>query len=46
MGKKKEFTEADKKRIMSKESKEHGIIRDGSLAQTVQKTVDKRNAKK
>ncbi len=43
--KKKEFTEDDKKRIMSKESKTHGKIREGSLAHKVQKTVDKKKSK-
>jgi len=46
MPKEKEFTEKDKQRIMRSESKKHGEIRDGSFAQKVQKTVDKKNSKK
>jgi len=46
MPKKKEFTDADKKRLMSKESETHGQIKKDSLAAIVQSTVDKRKAKK
>jgi len=45
MSKKKGFTEADKKRIMSSESKTHGKIREESLAAKVQKQVDKKKTK-
>jgi len=45
MGKKKGFTEKDKKRIMSAESKKHGEIRKGSFAADVQKRVDKKKTK-
>jgi len=45
MRKKKGFTEADKKRIMSSESKTHGKIRKDSLAADVQKRVDKSKSK-
>ena len=41
-GKKKGFTESDKKRIMSAETKKHGEIRKGSFASKVQKKVDKK----
>jgi hypothetical protein len=43
--KKKGFTEADKKRIMSAESKKHGKIREDSFASDVQKRVDKEKSK-
>ena len=46
MGRKNEFTEKDKQRIMSAESKKHGKIRDGSFAQKVQSKVDKGKSKK
>ena len=45
MGKKKGFTEADKKRIMGSESKKHGEIRKDSFAAEVQKRVDKNKSK-
>ena len=45
MVKKKGFTEADKKRIMRKESETHGEIRKDSFAADVQKRVDKSKSK-
>lgn len=44
MGKKKGFTEDDKKRIMSSESKKEGKIRKDSFAADVQKRVDKKKS--
>ena len=41
MGKKKRFTDADKKRIMRKEAETHGNNRKGSYAAEIQKKVDK-----
>ncbi|MCW3990930.1 MAG: hypothetical protein NWE88_12750 [Candidatus Bathyarchaeota archaeon] len=45
MVKKKEFTEADKKRLMQKESETYGKIRKDSLAVVAQRQVDKRKSK-
>ncbi len=46
MTKKKEFTEADKIRLMRKESETHGKIREDSIAAVAQRQVDKRKSKK
>lgn len=38
------FTAADKSRLVRKEMQDHGRIREGSLAQNVQRIVDKHAA--